>query len=116
MTQCKTGDILASRDVAKTILKRYKKGRVDMKCFLCKGKTADERLVVTKRLIMLMLAFIIVTVGIVIYEIITMALGNRTSFHNLGQICSTLGLLICVLALNVKRKREYEEEIEEQNK
>lgn len=73
----------------------------------------NEKLIVTKRFIRLMLAFIVVMVGSVVYELVEIVLGYRTAFHNLGQICSTLGLMICVLAVNVKRKKEILAELDD---
>jgi len=82
-----------------------------MKGVFCGNKTTEEKLAATKRLIKVMLAFMFIVIGVVIYEMITMAVGDRTAFSNLGQICSTLGCLVCVLSLNIKRQKELEKEL-----
>ena len=82
-----------------------------MKCILCKNKTVEERLTATNRMIKVVLAFMLITVGIVVYEMISMVIGDRTAFNHTGQICSTLGVLVCTYSLNIKNKKEFEAEL-----
>ena len=82
-----------------------------MKGIFCKNKTVEERLAATNRLIKLILVFMLITVGIVVYEMISMVIGERTAFNNTGQICSTLGVLVCTYSLNIKNKKEFEAEL-----
>ena len=82
-----------------------------MKGILCKNKTVEERLVATNRMIKVISAFMLIAVGIVVYEMITMAIGDRTAFSNSGQIVSTLGVLVCTYSLNIKNKKELEAEL-----
>ena len=83
-----------------------------MKAVLCKNKTVEERLVATNRMIKVILAVMLITVGIAVYEMITMVIGDRTAFNHTGQICSTLGVLVCALSLNITRQKELMAEIE----
>ena len=82
-----------------------------MKAVLCKNRTVEERLVATNRMIKVILAVMLITVGIAVYEMITMVIGDRTAFNHTGQICSTLGVLVCTYSLNIKNKKEFEAEL-----
>ena len=83
-----------------------------MKSIFCNNRTAEEKLAATKRFIKVLVACIIMSAGIVLYEVITMAMGNRMGFTNMGQFCSTLGALTAALSINLERKKELETEIE----
>lgn len=87
-----------------------------MKSIFCENKTVEEKIVSTKRLIRLMLIFIFIIIGVVLYELITMATGHREEFTNLGQICATLGCVTCALSINLKRQKEFEAELENNQK
>ena len=84
-----------------------------MKCFFDVNKTTEEKLAVTNRFITLMLIFIGIVIVILIYDLISIATGYRESVGHWGQMCSTLGIIVCCLSLNIKRKKEYMAELEQ---
>ena len=81
-----------------------------MKGIFCKNKTVEERLAATNRMIKLLLGFMFVIVGILVYELVAMFVSDRTIYNHLGQICSTLGVIVCSLSVNIKNKKEFEAE------
>ena len=82
-----------------------------MRTVFCKNKTTEERLAATNRMIKLLLGFMFVIVGILIYELVAMFVSDRTIYNHLGQICSTLGVIACSLSVNIKNKKEFEAEL-----
>lgn len=82
-----------------------------MRTVFCKNKTTGERLAATNRMIKLLLGFMFVIVGIVIYELVAMFVSDRTIYNHLGQICSTLGVIACSLSVNIRNRKELEAEL-----
>lgn len=82
-----------------------------MKRDFCENKTIEERIASTKRLSTVMIIFIFIIAGIVLYELITMATGHREELSNVSQICATLGCVVCSLAVNLKRQKAFEAEL-----
>ena len=82
-----------------------------MRGILCKNKTAEERLAATNRLIKVTLLFVVLFAGTVLYDFISAALSDRAMINHLGQECSTLGILICALSINISDKKKLEAEL-----
>ena len=84
-----------------------------MKGIFCNNKTAEERLVVTNRLIKLTLAAVILVAGIIAYDFIRAVLSDTAVANHLGQGCSTLSILVCTLCVNIINKKEIEAKLED---
>jgi len=82
-----------------------------MRTVFCKNKTTRERLAATNRMIKLLLGFMFVTVGIVVYELVAMFVSDHTIYNHLGQTCSTLGVIVCSLSVNISNREELEAEL-----
>ena len=82
-----------------------------MRTVFCKNKTTGERLAATNRMIKLLLVFLFIMAGIIVYELVAMLVSDRTIYNHLGQICSTLGVIVCSLSVNIKNKKEFEAEL-----
>lgn len=82
-----------------------------MRTVFCKNKTTRERLAVTNRMIKLLLVFLFIMAGIIVYELVAMFVSDRTIYNHLGQLCSTLGVIACSLSVNIRNRKELEAEL-----
>lgn len=78
-----------------------------MKTIFCENKTPEERLTITKRLIIFSASCILLWFILIAYELIV---GANLS-DNIGTYVCSLSTMICVLAINVRNQKELEEEL-----
>lgn len=82
-----------------------------MKKNTSKKKTAEERMATTNRMIKLTTIFVALMAGVIICEMVMSFVSDKVIINNWATECSSLGVLVCALSINISNKKKLEAEI-----